>query len=175
MYTDRYFKILNLLSEGKTYKEISILLHISRQRVQQIIKPSMEVTIMIDKRCNDKCEICGDVTNQGVYHHRFNEFGESFNMNNPDCYLYLCKSCHTKLHHGSNLEDFVKNPNGLSKRETQVYLLLAKNYKNKDVAQQLGISIRTAEIHRANILRKLGLAEHINKIRQHAITNGVQL
>lgn len=45
----------------------------------------------------------------------------------------------------------------LSDRESQVLQLLARGAQNKDVAQQLSISVRTVEKHRANIMRKLDL------------------
>jgi DNA-binding NarL/FixJ family response regulator len=52
------------------------------------------------------------------------------------------------------LQDSIK-PN-LSKREYEVIALLAKGCPNKIVATTLGISTRTAEVHRASIMRKLG-------------------
>jgi DNA-binding NarL/FixJ family response regulator len=45
----------------------------------------------------------------------------------------------------------------LSMREREIVQLLAEGKSNKEVARSLGISIRTAETHRANVLRKLGL------------------
>ena len=43
----------------------------------------------------------------------------------------------------------------LTPREQQVATLLAYGYTNGEVAERLGISIRTAEMHRANAMRKL--------------------
>jgi len=48
-------------------------------------------------------------------------------------------------------------PPGLTKREYEVIVLLARGNPNKIVASILGISTRTAEVHRASIMRKLGL------------------
>ena len=48
----------------------------------------------------------------------------------------------------------------LTERENEVLFLLANGNQNKDVAQQLGISVRTAEKHRARIMRKLHLKNH---------------
>jgi FixJ family two-component response regulator len=45
----------------------------------------------------------------------------------------------------------------LTPRETEVSRALAAGMSNKIVAHSLGISIRTAEMHRARILAKLGL------------------
>jgi two-component system, LuxR family, response regulator FixJ len=44
----------------------------------------------------------------------------------------------------------------LSPREHEIALLLAAGHPNKVVATRLGISVRTAEVHRANIMEKSG-------------------
>lgn len=46
----------------------------------------------------------------------------------------------------------------LSEREREVMVLAIAGKHNKDIARQLGISHRTMEVHRANILRKTGVA-----------------
>jgi DNA-binding CsgD family transcriptional regulator len=46
----------------------------------------------------------------------------------------------------------------LSKREFEVLRLLAEGKVNRQVAEQLGISVRTVEGHRARIMLKLELA-----------------
>jgi diguanylate cyclase (GGDEF)-like protein len=45
----------------------------------------------------------------------------------------------------------------LRPRELEVLKLLAKGKSNKEVAAQLGMSVRTAETHRANIMSQLGV------------------
>ena len=44
---------------------------------------------------------------------------------------------------------------GLTRRQRQVLKLLAQGEHNKSIAQYLGISVRTAEKHRAEVLAKL--------------------
>jgi DNA-binding NarL/FixJ family response regulator len=44
----------------------------------------------------------------------------------------------------------------LTHREREVVQLLAEGRTNKDVAESLGISVRTVETHRNNVMRKLG-------------------
>jgi DNA-binding NarL/FixJ family response regulator len=52
----------------------------------------------------------------------------------------------------------------LTVRESQVLHVLASGGQNKDVAQLLGISVRTAEKHRGSIMRKLNLKNHAELI-----------
>jgi DNA-binding NarL/FixJ family response regulator len=69
-----------------------------------------------------------------------------------------------------------KGPNGnqpgqrLSAREREIVQLLAEGKSNKEVADALGISVRTAETHRASILRKLSL-DSIASLVRYAIRN----
>jgi DNA-binding NarL/FixJ family response regulator len=58
----------------------------------------------------------------------------------------------------------------LSGREREIVQLLAEGRSNKEVADNLGISVRTAETHRASILRKLGL-DSIASLVRYAIRN----
>ena len=53
----------------------------------------------------------------------------------------------------------------LTPREAQVATLLAYGYTNGEIADQLTISIRTAEMHRANAMRKLGAATRADVVR----------
>ena len=45
----------------------------------------------------------------------------------------------------------------LSSRERQVLKLVAEGESSKEIAQHLGISVGTVDVHRANLLKKLGL------------------
>ncbi len=47
--------------------------------------------------------------------------------------------------------------NSLSERELEVLELVAEGKMNKVVAQDLGISERTVEVHRSHIMHKLGV------------------
>ncbi|MEN3370002.1 MAG: hypothetical protein V7609_2145 [Verrucomicrobiota bacterium] len=58
----------------------------------------------------------------------------------------------------------------LSAREREIVQLLAEGKSNKEVADALGISVRTAETHRASILRKLNL-DSIAGLVRYAIRN----
>jgi DNA-binding NarL/FixJ family response regulator len=45
----------------------------------------------------------------------------------------------------------------LSQREREVFELIVKHLRNKDIAQYLGISAKTVEKHRTNLMKKLDL------------------
>jgi DNA-binding NarL/FixJ family response regulator len=60
----------------------------------------------------------------------------------------------------------------LTTRERQILQLLAEGKSNKEVAGRLGISVRTAENHRAKIMRKLHLRTLSDLVR-HAIRNKI--
>ena len=45
----------------------------------------------------------------------------------------------------------------LTKRERQVLKLIGEGYKNREIAEYLGISLKTVEKHRANLMKKLDL------------------
>ena len=58
----------------------------------------------------------------------------------------------------------------LTGREREIVQLVAEGRSNKEVADKLGISVRTAETHRAHILRKLNL-DSIAGLVRYAIRN----
>jgi DNA-binding NarL/FixJ family response regulator len=60
----------------------------------------------------------------------------------------------------------------LTPREREIVQLLAEGNSNKKVAGVLGISIRTAETHRASVLRKLNLDSLASLVR-YAIRNKI--
>jgi two-component system, NarL family, response regulator NreC len=60
----------------------------------------------------------------------------------------------------------------LTGREREVLQLVAEGYSSMRVAKRLSISVRTAEAHRANVMRKLRLKNHTALIR-YALARGV--
>jgi two-component system response regulator NreC len=60
----------------------------------------------------------------------------------------------------------------LSSREREVLRLLALGHTNQEIAQLLTISVRTAETHRAHIMRKLRLQTRADLVR-HALATGL--
>ncbi len=62
----------------------------------------------------------------------------------------------------------LKGYNGLSKREKEVFPLIALGYSNKEISQKMFISTKTVEAHKANISRKLHLHGRVELV-QYAI------
>jgi DNA-binding NarL/FixJ family response regulator len=63
-------------------------------------------------------------------------------------------------------------PRSISKREREVVQLIARGYKNREVAERLGISTKTVETHRANIMNKLAL-RNLAQLIHYAIQKGI--
>jgi two-component system, LuxR family, response regulator FixJ len=59
--------------------------------------------------------------------------------------------------HETRIADFKMRLTTLTSRETQVLDLLIEGEPSKVIASRLGISVRTAEHHRANLMEKLGV------------------
>jgi DNA-binding NarL/FixJ family response regulator len=60
----------------------------------------------------------------------------------------------------------------LTPREREIVQLVAEGKSTKELAGQLGITVKTAETHRANIMRKLGLRS-VSDIVRYAIRNRI--
>jgi DNA-binding NarL/FixJ family response regulator len=58
-----------------------------------------------------------------------------------------------------------------SERESEVLRLIAFGYSNKEIANQLALSVKTVEAHKANAMRKLALSGRID-IVNYAILQG---
>lgn len=94
-------------------------------------------------------------------------------VHNGDAYLYPNA---TKL----LLEDYMKKSaqfnddtlQKLSGREQEVLTYLAKGYTNREIAEQLYVSIKTIESHRANIMEKLKLKTRPDLV-QYALKHGL--
>lgn len=58
-----------------------------------------------------------------------------------------------------------KSAEALTPRETEVLKLIVQGYTNRQIGEELKISVRTAESHRANICGKLGLQSRVELVR----------
>lgn len=59
-------------------------------------------------------------------------------------------------------------PVGLTEREREVLVLIAEGKSNKDIAAELGLSVKTVDNHRCSMMRKLDL-HNVASITRYAI------
>lgn len=60
----------------------------------------------------------------------------------------------------------------LTKRETEIVILLAREYTNDEIAEELNISYRTVETHRKNIMQKTE-SHNLAGLLKFAYSNGI--
>ncbi len=58
---------------------------------------------------------------------------------------------------GFQIEDLRTTYKGLTSREREVLLLVSKGRRNQEIGSDLGISVATVKMHRANLMRKLDI------------------
>lgn len=81
------------------------------------------------------------------------------------------------LLHGFSKDHSVAGPeprvrSRLTSREREIVQLLAEGKSSKEVAVALGISVKTAETHRANIMRKLEI-HSVSEVVRYAVKNQI--
>ena len=63
-------------------------------------------------------------------------------------------------------------PDRLTPREREVVQLIAEGRTSKDIALELGLSVKTADAHRANVMRKLDL-HSVSELVRYAVRNNI--
>ncbi len=61
---------------------------------------------------------------------------------------------------------------GLTNREREILMHIAEDKKNKEIADLLGISVRTVQAHRTNLMDKLGAHDRTELVK-YAISKGI--
>jgi len=62
----------------------------------------------------------------------------------------------------------------LTEREEDVLRMIAWGYSNKEIASKLGISVKTVEAHKANLMKKLGFRSRIDIVRFAVVRGWLQ-
>ena len=73
---------------------------------------------------------------------------------------------------GGRIPEEVSTATRLTPREREIVQLVTEGKSNKEVATALGITVKTAETHRANIMHKLGLTS-VTELVHYAIRNKI--
>ncbi|GGD55425.1 response regulator transcription factor [Paenibacillus nasutitermitis] len=91
-----------------------------------------------------------------------------------DAYLYptatkrLMKEYMERMKRGESSDQF----DSLSEREREVLTFTAKGYANKEIAEQLFISVKTVETHKSNVMEKLGFKSRPELVK-YALKKGL--
>jgi DNA-binding NarL/FixJ family response regulator len=88
--------------------------------------------------------------------------------------VYLCPEVATALVKDYRARDAAPRPARprLSERENAVLRLIAAGRRNKEIAEQLGVSVKSVETYRRRLLQKLGYSSTAEVVR-HAIREGL--
>jgi DNA-binding NarL/FixJ family response regulator len=65
-----------------------------------------------------------------------------------------------------------KRPESLTKREQEILELIWSGLKNREIGQQLSISVKTVEAHRANMMKKVRVSNTAQLLKA-AIQDGL--
>jgi len=65
-----------------------------------------------------------------------------------------------------------RSKDALSEREREVLQMIAEGHSTKEIAQKLGLSVKTVDNHRTNMMRKLDL-HNVASITRYAMQNGL--
>ncbi|MDP9728122.1 response regulator [Alicyclobacillus tolerans] len=89
-------------------------------------------------------------------------------VRNPYLPKRLSQETINRILHKSKAENFFHE---LSPRETEVLILLANGFTNKEISKRLHISVKTVETHRSNIMKRLNLESRAELVN-YALKNG---
>jgi two-component system response regulator NreC len=149
--------LLNGLDAARGLKRLSdktkvILLtrHDEPQYVTEALRAGVKGYVLKSQAATDLLDAIREVTRGGVY--------LSPNVSHTIVEAYLSKG------------DAAADP--LTPRERQVLQMVGEGKSTKDVARLLGISAKTAESHRARLMRKLDIHETASLVR-YAIRRGL--
>ncbi len=95
-------------------------------------------------------------------------------VNQGDAFLYpsiarrLLEEYLQKVQNGEESESY----DGLTEREREVLRMIAEGKSNKEIADDLSLSVRTVQAHRANLMGKLHMHDRTELVR-YAIRKGL--
>lgn len=73
------------------------------------------------------------------------------------------------IKHRRRTEEIRKRRATLSEREQEVMQHVVAGMSNKDIAELLGLSSRTIEVHRHNLMKKMGAESLVDLVHQYAM------
>lgn len=149
---------------NKRYSDIKTLvlsMHDSEEYVVKAIQAGADGYLLKGASKEEFLKALHKISNGGKY---FTGDISTIIMNN------FVNDINTKTKPIDNTKNSNQNPFKLTKREKQILALVLELKNNKDIAEELSISKRTAEVHRFNLMKKLevkNLMELSNKAKQY--------
>ncbi len=131
-------------------KTILLTQHDEKEYVSQALDAGVKGYVLKNQAGSDLLQAIKQVSRSQVYL-------------SPGVAQAVIESYHSKWH---------KSGTRLTLRERQVLQLIAEGKSTKDVASVLGISVKTAESHRARLMQKLDIHETASLVR-YAVRQGI--
>lgn len=78
---------------------------------------------------------------------------------------YLCNDTIALLVKGEKVRSTSEGVEDLTERELQVLQLICREYINREIAEDLGISVRTVDAHRRNLMQKTGAKNTVGLVK----------
>jgi len=122
-----------LWKKGLSYAKIGEAIGLTRQKTQQLFRPSQKVRLAVKKIADWKCEKCGKPVKNGHVHHK-----------SLRRFAYLCATCHVLLH---------------SKHKPVPYRILKMQSKQMRIQRQQMRALReNKDLSVREVARRLGLS-----------------
>ena len=135
-------------------KIIALSMHSDKNQVDRMFASGASGYVLKDSAINELYDAIMDVCNGNFY------------LSPPIARMYSDKVDQIKD------ADIKSIRRGLSKKERHVLQLVAEGEKTRDIALKIGVSIKTIESHRRNIMKKLGIFS-IAGLTKFAIKEGM--
>jgi len=145
-----------LVKESPRTRVIALTMHTSEEYVYSLLKAGARGYLLKESAAADLVEAIRAVQAGGTYLHP----SISQNVVNE----YLKRSDSGTGHRGS--------ADSLTSREREVLQLIAEGHTNKEIAGQLGLSVKTIEAHRTRVMEKLGI-HNVAGLTRYAIRKGI--
>lgn len=88
--------LLHLRLQGLSYTAIGVQVGLSRQRIQQLLRPPTAIYNLIKQQARGHCAVCDIQVRSGHVHHQDSTNGDTYNV--LENLIYLCPSCHKQAH-----------------------------------------------------------------------------
>lgn len=91
-----------------------------------------------------------------------------------DVYLYpsIARMLVQEYARFANAKKTSQNYDGLTQREKEILMHIAEDKKNSEIAEIMGLSLRTVQAHRTNLMDKLGAHDRTELVK-YAIRKGI--